>query len=168
MPAQARITPEISVEQYRRDAARLLKALKAGDAAALARFTVLDNPPAAPQLKHALAVVAREAGFDGWTALKTAREGLDFTEFFGAPRFKDSLNAWFASYDEGKAHHRSVGGVLLPYRHHVFVTSLDILPRLGFAVDDPDWAEIGYDFVQPASSSAYERIAASLRRRFGA
>ena len=163
MPEQAK-----SLDTSKRDAARLLKAAKAGDAAALARFGVLENLPNALQLKHALAVVAREAGHDSWAALKIAREGVDFAEFFGGPRIKDSLNAWFASYDEGKAHHAIVGGVLLPYRNHVFVTSLDILPRLGYAADDPDWKEIGHDFVRPASVEAHARIKAALQRRFGA
>ena len=163
MPEQAN-----PLDSCKRDAARLLKAAKTGDSAALARFGVLENLPGSLQLKHALAVVAKEAGFDSWTALKAAREGLDFAEFFGGPRIKDSLNAWFASYDEGKAHQKAAGGVLLPYRNHVFVTSLDILPRLGYALDDPDWKEIGHDFVRPASMEAHARIKAALQRRFGA
>lgn len=163
MPLQAK-----SLDTYKRDAARLLKAARTGDAAALARLGGLDNAPEAPQLKHALAAVAKEAGFHAWTALKTARDGADFSDLFAAPQVKDSLNAWFATYAEGKAHHQAAGGLLLPYRNQVFVTSLDMLPRLGFERDDPDWKAIGYDFVRPASQSAHARITAALGRRFGA
>jgi len=163
MPFQAK-----SLDTYKRDAARLLKAARAGDAAALARFGGLGHVPPSPQLKHALAAVAKEAGFDGWPALKAAQDAADFSDIFTAPHVKDSLNAWFATYDEGKAHHRAAGGLLLPYRGQVFVASLDMLLRRGFERDDPDWRDIGYDFVRPASPMAYARIAAALRRRFGA
>src|SRR3569623_787802 len=163
MPLQAK-----SLDTYKRDTARLLKAARTGDASAAARLRTLDELPAVPQLKHALAVVAREAGFDGWTALKTASEGGDFSDVFAAPQVKDSVNAWFATYDEGKAHHVGAGGVLLPYRGQVFVTSLNILSRLGFERDDPDWKDIGYDFVRPASPAAHARITAAFRRSFGA
>ncbi len=155
-----------SLDTYKRDAARLLKQVRAGDASARARFERLDSPPEAPQLKHALAVVARELGFAGWADLKQARTGLDFSEFFVAPGLGDTLNAWFSTYDEAKAFQVANGGVLLPYRHHVFVTSLAILDRLGFEAGHTDWAAIGYDFVRPASTAAQARIKIALERRF--
>ena len=156
-----------TIDRLKRGAARLLKAARAGDPAATARFAVFDNPPAEPQLKHALAVIAREAGFPGWAELKKTREGLDFSEFFARPGLGDTLNAWFSSHDEARAHQQAAGGVILPYRHQVFVTSTAILGRLGFEPDHPDWAAIGHDFVRPASSEAHARIAATLVRRFG-
>lgn len=156
-----------TIDRLKRDAARLLKSARAGDPAAIARFAALDNPPAEPQLKHALAVIAREEGFAGWTELKTAREGMDFSEFFARPGLGDTLNAWFPTYDEAKAHQQAAGGVLLPYRHQVFVTSTAILGRLGFEDGHPDWTAIGHDFVRPASPDAHARITAALTRRFG-
>jgi hypothetical protein len=54
----------------------------------------------------------------------------------------------------------------LPYRHQFFVSSLAMLERLGFETDHPDWRDIGYDFVRPASEAAHTRIKASLQRRF--
>ena len=167
MPASA----ALPLDTYKRDAARLLKQARSGDTAACARFERLDNPPEAPQLKHALAVVAREAGFAGWTDLKQAHTGLDFSEFFAAPGLGDTLNVWFSTYDEAKAFHAVNGGVLLPYRRHVFVTSLAMLERLGFEAGHTDWAAIGYDFVRPAPTAAQTaaqiRIKAALERRFG-
>jgi hypothetical protein len=163
MPEQA----SLSLDSLKRDAARLLKQARAGDAAALKRFASLRSPPETLQLKHALAVVADEAGFDSWTDLKQTQSGLDFSEFFAAPSLRDSLNPWFNNYEEARAFHTGNGGVLLPYRHHFFVSSLAMLERLGFEVDHPDWRDIGYNFVRPASEDAYARIKASLQRRFG-
>lgn len=156
------------IDQYKRDAARLLKAVRAGDASARDRFRQLENAPAGLQLKHALTVIAHEAGFPTWTALKNAAEEVDFSEIFVAPGLKDSINHWFRNYEEASAHQAAHGGVLLPYRHQAFVTSLEILPRLGYEKDDPDWAEIGYDFIQPASVEALARIKMRLSRRLTA
>lgn len=163
MPEQA----SFSLDSLKRDAARLLKLARAGDAAALRRFDCLSNPPEALQLKHALTVVADETGYDSWIALKQAQSGLDFSEFFGSPGFKDSLNHWFNNYEEGRAFLEAHGGVLLPYRHHVFVSSLAMVERLGFEADHTDWRDVGYDFVRPKSQAAFERIKLSLTRRFG-
>jgi hypothetical protein len=155
-----------SLDIFKRDAARLLKQARSGDASARARFERLDNPPDAPQLKHALAVIAREAGFAGWTELKSAQDGLDFSEFFAAPGLGDSLNVWFATYEEAQAFHKLNGGVLLPYRRHYFVSSMALLDRLGFEAGHADWAAIGYDFARPSSPTAHARIKAALERRF--
>jgi len=162
MPEQA----NLSIDSLKRDAARLLKQARAGDEIALKRFASLRSPPEILQLKHALAVVADETGFDSWAELKQAQSGLDFSEFFAGPSLRDSLNPWFNNYDEARAFRATNGGVLLPYRHHFFVSSLAMLERLGFETDHPDWRDIGYDFVRPASEAAHARIKASLQRRF--
>jgi hypothetical protein len=157
---------------YKRDAARLLKAARSEDgfarAEAAQRFARLASLRDDIQLKHALAVVALEAGFPNWAELKQATDQtFDFSEFFGAPGLADSINHWFTTYDEAKAHQTANGGVLLPYRTHYFVTSLAILNRLGYEPGHPDWEDIGHDFVRPASSEAHSRIQAALERRFG-
>lgn len=156
------------IDAYKRDAANLLKAVRADDASARDRFRRLENVPAGLQLKHALTVIAHEAGFPTWSALKSAAEEVDFSEIFAAPGLKDSINHWFRNYEEAKAHQMANGGVLLPYRIQAFVTSLEILPRLGYEKDDPDWADIGYDFIRPASDAALARIKARLSRRLTA
>lgn len=163
MPEQA----SFSIDSLKRDAARLLKQARASDEAALERFASLRSPPETLQLKHALAVVADEAGFDSWAELKQTQTGLDFSEFFARPSFRDSLNPWFNNYEEAREFQAANGGVLLPYRHHFFVSSLAMLERLGFEADHPDWHNIGHDFVRPASEAAHARIKASLQRRFG-
>ena len=157
-----------TLDQLKRDAARLLKAARGRDAAALARFARLDNPPPFLQLKHALTVVAQETGFGGWSELRQRGRGLDFSEFFAGHGIGDTLNAWFAGYDEARAHQLATGGVLLPYRHQFFVTSKAVLTRLGYEEDHADWQAIGYDFARPAAPAAHRRIKAALDRRFGA
>lgn len=164
MPALPDTKP---ISAYKRDAARLLKAFRAGDSDADTRFSILRETPVAPQLKHALAVIAMEAGFECWTALKLANDEPDFSDVFVRPGISDSLNAWFRTYDEARAYQQTHGGVVLPYRHQVFVTSLAVLTRLGYEQDHPDWKEIGHDFVRPASAEAHARIKAALLRRFG-
>ncbi len=159
---------------YKRDATRLLKALRGDDERTrteaeqrLARQLQSKADTGQLQLKHALAVVARESGFASWTDLKASIEKLDFSAFFGGPSIRDSLNSWFSNYEEARAHQIANGGILLPYRNHYFVSSLAILGRLGFEDDHPDWRDIGHDFARPASSEAHARITASLERRFG-
>lgn len=165
--------PLSSIDHHRRAAVRLLKAMRSDDALrqamAMQRFARLASqlPPQALQLKHALAVIAHEAGYANWIALKQACDAGDFSEFFAAAGLKDSINAWFADYDEAAAHRAETDGILLPYRHQYFVTSTAILPRLGYDLDDRDWHDIGFDFVRPASAAAHARIRAALTRRFG-
>ncbi len=165
MPVEAAHSKPVSA--YKRDAARLLKAYRVGDTDACQRFARLRDADQ-PQLKHALAVIATEAGHHSWADLKTAIDGVDFLEFFAGPHVRDSLNAWFNNYDEAKTYQQAYGGVVLPYRDHVFVSSLATLTRLGYEVDHPDWKDIGYDFVRPASEAAHGRITAALQRRFAA
>ncbi len=168
----AKQTASKPLSAYKRDAARLLKAARSEDgfarAQAAQRLARLASLRDDLQLKHALAVVALEAGYGNWADLKRASESsFDFTEFFGTPGLADSINHWFTSYDEAKAHQAANSGVLLPYRAHYFVTSLAILPRLGYETGHPDWEDIGHDFVRPASFEAHSRIKAALERRFG-
>ena len=65
--------PRRTLDSLKNDARRGLKALQAGDAEARARLrAVVPQPPAAPTLRDVQLALAREHGFDGWTALKRA------------------------------------------------------------------------------------------------
>ncbi len=69
------------LDHLKRQAKRLLRSLRAGDAEAVERFTThvhrLRDPDAdPPALGDAQLVVAREYGFDSWAALKTRVEEL--------------------------------------------------------------------------------------------
>jgi ankyrin repeat protein len=82
-----------SLDQFRKDARRLKKAIASGDHAALARahkYVSADKP-----LKHAdcLHVIAREAGQDSWPQLKFAVESAAMTRSERAERLKTALFA---------------------------------------------------------------------------
>jgi hypothetical protein len=62
-----------TLDNLRKEAKRWLKALRAGDADALARFArAHPNAPAQPALRDVQFALARELGYAGWTALKDA------------------------------------------------------------------------------------------------
>lgn len=68
-----KLTPRSTLESLRREAKRWLKALRANDAEARARFErASSKAPAVPGLRDVQLALAREYGFDGWTALRTA------------------------------------------------------------------------------------------------
>lgn len=124
-----------SIDYYKKSASLLLKDLNGSDsprvASALARLQLLERSnlsvPAKVQRKHALTVVALEAGFRSWLDLKQQLEQekcLDFTEFFALLRFGGFINHWFSSYEEARAFQSQHGGLLLPYRKQC------LLPRV--------------------------------------
>ncbi len=62
-------------DTLKKDAKRWLAQIAAGDAEARARFArVLPDGPSAPTLRDVQLALAREQGFEGWTALKRALE----------------------------------------------------------------------------------------------
>ena len=67
--------PRHNLERLRKEAKRWLAALRAGDAAARARLErAVPGAPSAPTLRGVQHALAREHGFDGWTALKRSVE----------------------------------------------------------------------------------------------
>ena len=63
------------LESLRKEAKRWVKALRANDAAARARFVrVHPNPPAFPALRDVQLALARERGYPGWAELKAEIE----------------------------------------------------------------------------------------------
>ena len=62
-----------SLESFRKEAKRWLKAIHENDAGARARFErALGRMPAEPSLREVQHALALELGFAGWTALKSA------------------------------------------------------------------------------------------------
>lgn len=74
------------------------------------------------------------------------------------PRMDAVLNRWFTSYEEARASLESEGGYLLPYKGQFFITEGEGIQELGLDPNDPDWALIGWDWVQPKDSDAWERL----------
>lgn len=164
----------LSTPRLRALAQLLLKKLRAGDRAAACRFLRLQSfadltveellaTPDRVRLKHALTLLAVERGQPSWTALKRAVDASTGVAMY-TRRLSLYLNLWFATHDEARAALASEGGYLLPYRHHCFITSKEGIRELGLDPDDPDWARIGFDWVQPADLEAHARLVAARLR----
>ncbi len=139
-------------------AAILLKSLGSSDSARAAKrfkrlpeFTNLalsDILQQRIQLKHALAVIALENGFQSWVDLKVQIHFI----------IGGYLNLWFAHYKEAKSQLKASGGFLLPYKKQFFICDANYLKQIGFEPDDPDWKKIEYDWAQPADQNAWRRL----------
>lgn len=158
-----------SVDAYRARARRLLKSLRDGDVPTAQRFAVLRgfaglDPTALREegrvrLKHALTLLAVEAGHPSWVAFKVALEArLPTLPPMWQSHMGALLNRWFADYEEARASREQEGGFLLPYRNQFFVTETEGIRALGLDPDDPDWERIAWDFVRPADVAAHARL----------
>ncbi len=116
--------------------------------------------------KHALAVIAHEQGHASWVLLKQAlgaeaQPRLDTEAFFAATR-GILLNRWFASYAEALASLRREGGYLFPFREQFFITEPAFIAALGVDPADPDWARMGFNWVEPLDAAARARLEQKL------
>lgn len=130
------------------------------------------------KLKHALAVIAMEEGYESWKALKgfaaevsSSRAGQQADQGSAGdgpgvsdratmydPRMDVFLNRWFARYDDARASLEEQGGFLLPYKRHFFVCEEGAIRVLGLDPDDPDWERIGQDGARPDDPEAWLRL----------
>ena len=172
----------LNLEEYRIRASRLLKEVRGADLAlalhAANRFCLLpgfaDKAPGdilnnRDQLKrkHALTVIAREAGFNDWPELKASMSpnvdvGFDTTRLF--QRTATYLNLWYRTYAEAReVLTADPKRYLFPYRHQFVVCEGQLLEDQGIDIADPDWERIGRDWVQPLDRKALARLAVRLR-----
>src|SRR3569623_2460530 len=71
------LTPRTQLESLRKEAKRWLKAVRAGDAKALARLQAAwPEAPAEPTLRDMQPALARDYGHESWVALKAALDDL--------------------------------------------------------------------------------------------
>jgi len=163
------------IEEYRIRASRLLKALRGTDDTAAARAE--ERLRQLPQLaglakdeirrKHALAIVAREAGYGGWLELKAA---IERSNEFDPARLVDRptggfINLWYRTYAEARAMlDGETRRFLFPYRSQFFVCEAGLIETAGVDPFDADWDRMGRDWVKPADEAARERLAKALRR----
>lgn len=69
------LTPDLTLDSLKQEAKRWLKAVRANDPNARARFVnILPNAPLPPTLRGVQLAIAREFGLDGWTTLKRMLE----------------------------------------------------------------------------------------------
>jgi hypothetical protein len=118
-----------------------------------------------------LNVIAAELGFPNWPIAKAAIEGDEGTTEFGTllyPSSSAGLNHWFARYEEAVPVREATNGFLLAYKRQYLVVDRFFIEALGLDPDDPDWKELGFDWVRPASLAArgrlYARLVAQLPR----
>jgi hypothetical protein len=171
-------TSPVPVSEYRVRARRLLNSLRSNSAAAAARFRRLrsfaDDTEARilesrdqVKLKHALAVVALEAGYDSWRSAKEAAEATTWNvgsaraapgrEMYD-PGMDVLLNRWFARYGDARDSLEEQGGFLFPFDRQFFVCEEEGVRLLGMEAADPDWDRIGRDWVKPADRQAWLRL----------
>ena len=108
--------------------------------------------------KHALAVIAAEAGFDSWTSLRAAAERdlrANIERLFAKGAVY--LNHWCPTHEEARAILDQAGGYLFPYRARFVVCPAGLLQLHGIGAYDPDWARIEFDWVRPGDVAAFRR-----------
>jgi hypothetical protein len=174
------MTGLLPLDEYKTRAAILLKNLRSDDKSkaeeAALRFQILPflaglSPQtllrATLKLKHALTVLALENGFDTWADLKRNVEYNDkriafrnrsYTSLYPKRVSMGFVNEWHAQYDEALAALQEIGGYLLPYKSHYFIVQDLYIEALGLDPDDMDWELIGWNWVKPADTEAWERL----------
>ncbi len=161
------------IKKLKTEARLLHRRAAAGEESALARIRKLhespdlDNVALRQQVKrrHCLGVIAQDLGFQGWSHAAQVLRGDDNRDFGKLlyPRgcYAHS-NIWSASYNEARQIRDETEGYLLAYRHHYLIVDPDYIRTMGLDPDDPDWQEIGFDWVKPCSLDARGRLYAKL------
>ena len=71
------LSADSTLDTFKKEAKRWLKAVRAGDPRALERLRAASDPaPAEPGLRDVQLALAREYGFAGWAALREALEDI--------------------------------------------------------------------------------------------
>ena len=150
-----------AIEEMKIRAGLLLKQARLADEAALARVRrhAKELTETTVQRKHCLEVIARELGF---TSFRHAREVIeadadvpDFGSLLYDRRAMGTLNHWFSSYDEARAHLETSGGYLLPYRTQFMVVPASFVSTLGLEATHEAWTTMGRDWVRPEIGRAH-------------
>lgn len=175
------------LEEYKTQASLLLKKLRSTDskiATTMAlRFQQLPHFSHLPlheipksdriRRKHALAVIAREHGFDSWANLKNHLErkeklaqlrGDYYTPLYPA-RCGGYLLEWHSDYAVASEALGHSAGYLFPYKNQFFICEAAYIVELGLDPDDSDWERIGYNWVKPTDQAAWLRLNRKLHEQ---
>lgn len=159
------------IRRYKFKAARLHSNLNSEDSSehlsAAQRFSALEtfNGMTPEQLvarrkrikhRHALEVIAREAGFKSWKDL------IDDHDTAWYPRKNSLITDWFDTYNEARECLEEKGGYLLTFRGRYFIACAEYIEILGLDPDDRLWREIGFDCKRPADKKAMRRLLEKL------
>lgn len=171
-------SPIQSVAYFKNAASILQKSVKSDDAIiqkkALIRirkfFPNIASLPTTPlKRKHALAVIAQEAGYPSWQQLVASfgnKKTILYSEFFGSPKFNGALNFWFTNYHAAKKHQLKEGGFLLPYKTQFFVAQESFIENTEVPPEDDDWRLIGRDWLEPENLDAHKRLCLKFERKY--
>ncbi|MEL6308619.1 MAG: hypothetical protein AAFQ52_10795 [Chloroflexota bacterium] len=171
--------PHPALEEYKTQASILLKQVYSDDVAtvenAVARFrqlpylrdkslrTLTQNNPV--KHKDALHVIALENGYSSWAMFKQwldqhtkqATKAPYFTDVYPRRCMRYTLE-WHTDYEIASQSLGTEGGYLFPYKNQYFICSATYITELGLDPSDPDWARIGYNWVQPDDERAWGRL----------
>lgn len=162
-----------AVTELKIKAELLRKHIDAGEPSAIARLRALPGlkraederlREGAADLRHrdCLDVIAAEWGFANYADAKAALSGSAEAQDFGTllyPRGKGpSLNRWYSNYDEAVRDREIVNGYLIGYKRQFLVVDRDYIESLDLDPDDPDWAEMAWDWARPANLAARARL----------
>ena len=118
-----RLTLDTTLDNLKREAKRWLKALRAGDAEARARFQpAFPGAPAEPALRDVQRALAREHGFAGWNALRQAVAAIE------ASRGSDAREAAIRQLLETAARGDAAGVADLLDAHPDIVNERAVIP----------------------------------------
>ena len=151
------------IEEYKINAKILLKASGSDNAedraAAIARFSVLNEPVSRFQLKHALQVIALENGYESW---KTVLEREDISWY---PRPSPFALNWFSDYQGALDCMKQTRGYLLSYRGQFFVATADYIDYIGLDPEAEAWKKIGFNVVEPLDKKAFKELLQVYRKK---
>jgi hypothetical protein len=115
-------------------------------------------------LRHALNIVAGEAGFNHWEHARQAFSATtsaqqDMGTFWYDKQAHGFTNHWFADYPEAKAqlqlHPQSY---LLPYKNQFFLAEHACIAQLGLGDSISQWQALSHDLIGGYGSSAWTAL----------
>lgn len=115
------------------------------------------------RLKHAYAVLAIEAGFNNWNAL---REAIIREDCLYSDQCACFLNAWFADYRTAQNYLQQHGGYLLKFRKDFVVCQQEYITQLGLGHYPAEWKAIAYNWVEPACKASWQKLYTAARNNY--
>lgn len=152
--AEAKIQAQILLKQLNSSNTEL-KSVATGKINSYLKTVNLELTSDKIQLKHCLAYIADHYGFKNWASCKFYFEQTQLTVFTPRGGF---FNQWFSSYREAKQILEQSGGYLLPYKNQFFICESGYIEYLGLNPEDPKWAKIAYNWVEPEDTGAWQEL----------
>jgi hypothetical protein len=117
----------------------------------------------AVKLKHTQEIIARQSGYRSWADLK---HNIVLEDCLYKKSSAAFLNAWYKDYNTARQHLSNTGGYLLRYRQYYFVSEDDYIENLGLLHLKDEWEKIGYDWVRPRDTAAWQTLFAAAAANY--